>query len=263
MSERKYYVICDDNCKFPAMTKEQTLAAIQQAVSMGEIKDVDTGFVTTLKTINGHGLKFFIGEQSEWDNVPDEQKTGVFAIITNDTIKDDMQSAITTLQLTLQSLLEDLADGSLVVKSAVYAITAGNATNATNSQNAVNAQNATNSQSASKTDFSNSEWTHVAYNGQAQIELGGVYQIRIKMYPTPLQYVEGIVTAEADSRITIGTRVSGDSSAKYVDLEMCYALIANATMSVKVNKYEVGLTSQQVTISDINTYYGWDYRRIK
>ena len=47
-NERNYYVLSENNCKFESFTKEQILSAIQQAVNSGEIKNVDTGFVTKI-----------------------------------------------------------------------------------------------------------------------------------------------------------------------------------------------------------------------
>lgn len=97
MSERKVYAICDTNCRYETLTKEEIYAAIMQAVQSGSIGDVDTGFITTVKTINGKGLKFFVGEQHEYEALTAEQKEGLFAIITNDTTKDGVIAAITEL----------------------------------------------------------------------------------------------------------------------------------------------------------------------
>ncbi len=102
--ERKYYVLCDQNCKFESMTKEQILTAIVQAVENGTFDNIDTGFVTTLKTINNKSLKFFVGTQNEYDSLSSEEKEGVFAIITNDTYKDDILNAIVALEGITESL---------------------------------------------------------------------------------------------------------------------------------------------------------------
>ena len=94
MAERNYYCICEDNCRFPTMTKEQILTAITQAVESGVIKDVDTGFVQTIKTINGKSLKFFVGTQAEYEALTADEKNGLFAVITNDTTKESLLQAI-------------------------------------------------------------------------------------------------------------------------------------------------------------------------
>ena len=94
---RKYYVLCGSNCKFESMTKEQILTAITQAVNGGTIGDIDTGFVTTIKTITGQPLRFFVGTQAMYDGLSDDQKTNLFAIITNDTEKEAIQETLTKL----------------------------------------------------------------------------------------------------------------------------------------------------------------------
>lgn len=123
--DRKYYVLCDSNCKFESMTKEQILTAITQAVSEGTIGDIDTGFITTIKTVNGTPLKFFVGQQSEYEALTDDEKQNLFALITNDTTKEGIESAIEEfqrkcdgLQTELSKFEGDLIDGSFVVKEA-------------------------------------------------------------------------------------------------------------------------------------------------
>lgn len=66
MAERKYWVFCDDGCKFESMTKEQILAAIQQAVSEGTISNIDAGFITKIKEQNAGGaLSFWKGTEAQ------------------------------------------------------------------------------------------------------------------------------------------------------------------------------------------------------
>lgn len=119
MATPKVYVICDQNCKFEGMTKEQILTAIAQAIETGEIKDVDAGFVQTIKTINGLPLKFFVGEQSVYDALSEEEKENLFAIITNDTtaagileeienLENDLRAEITVVSEKLERLTDNL-----------------------------------------------------------------------------------------------------------------------------------------------------------
>lgn len=124
MSERNYWVFCDDNCRFPAMTKEQTLTAIMQAVNEGTIGNIDAGFITTIKTINGTPLKFFVGNQAEYEALTDEQKVNLFALITNDTTQEGIISAVENLQEDYTQLRGGLLDGSVVPARAENANTA-------------------------------------------------------------------------------------------------------------------------------------------
>lgn len=90
MDDRNYYVLCDDNCKFEGMTKEQILTAIMQAVETGEIHDIDSGFVRTIKEINHQkGLRFWVGTTAEFNALP-EKENNVLYIKTDDTSEQDI-----------------------------------------------------------------------------------------------------------------------------------------------------------------------------
>lgn len=108
----KKYCYCENNCKYETMSKEEILAAIAQAVETGKIGECDTGFITTVKTINGLPLKFFVGAQSDYEVLTAEQKSNLFAIITNDTTKEGILNAIKELQ--------DIMDGVSAVPKANY-----------------------------------------------------------------------------------------------------------------------------------------------
>ena len=91
MPNRKYYVISDDNCKFESLTKEEILTAIAQAIESGEISDVDTGFVTTIKETNHNvGLKLWYGTQQEY-NALQTLDDDTFYIIKDDTRLDNIE----------------------------------------------------------------------------------------------------------------------------------------------------------------------------
>lgn len=95
--ERKYYVICQNNCKFESMTKEQILAAITQAVETGEIHDVDAGFVTKIKEQNsGKSVTFWVGTTAEY-NAIEQKAVNCFYIVTDDTTADDIKEKINEL----------------------------------------------------------------------------------------------------------------------------------------------------------------------
>ncbi len=121
------YVLCDNNCKYEGMTKEQILTAIMQAVESGTVGDCNTGFITTVKTINGRGLRFFVGTQAEYDSLSKTQKDGVFALITNDTTKDGLLEAIRDLQeeqSNINNTFTAITAGAFAVPEASHAVNA-------------------------------------------------------------------------------------------------------------------------------------------
>lgn len=116
------YVICGNNCKYEGMTKEQILTAIMQAVNEGTISNIDTGFITTVKTINDKPLKFFVGTQAEYDALTNEQRENLFAIITNDTAKQGLAEALTQLSQDIEdanTALEEIGK-SYAKRSSAY-----------------------------------------------------------------------------------------------------------------------------------------------
>lgn len=106
MADRKYYVICDAGCKFESMTREQILAAITQAMNEGTVGDIDTGFVTTIKTISGTPLRFFVGTHAEYEALSEADRENLFAIITNDTTKDGILQKLAELESEIESTNE-------------------------------------------------------------------------------------------------------------------------------------------------------------
>lgn len=65
--ERTYYVICEDNCRFESMTKEQIIAAIVEAT--GNIPgDVDAAFITKIKEQNAdQSMKVWAGTMAQYN----------------------------------------------------------------------------------------------------------------------------------------------------------------------------------------------------
>ena len=121
--ERQYFVICADGCKFEGMTKEQILTAIAEAISTGKIKDVDTGFVTTIKEMNSRaGLKFWVGTQAEY-NALETKPENTFCIITDDTTASDIATIIKNFEEELKTIA--------VVADVDYVIEQGEATTRT------------------------------------------------------------------------------------------------------------------------------------
>ena len=102
--ERKYYVMCADNCKFEGMTKEQIYAAIAKATGK-TAGDVDGAFITMLKELNaGDNFKIWVGTQAQFNaqvaNIPSK----TFCYITDDTTAEDINTAIVELKEAVKSI---------------------------------------------------------------------------------------------------------------------------------------------------------------
>ena len=94
--ERKYYCICEDNCKFETMTKEQILAAIAQAMETGSVGNCDTGFITKVKEQNGGScVTFWVGTQAQYNAIETKEQNCMY-IITDDTTAADILKACKT-----------------------------------------------------------------------------------------------------------------------------------------------------------------------
>ena len=80
------------------LTEEQIITLVTNIVESGSVGDIDTGFVTKLVEQNKHkALQFWVGTQAEY-NAISEKIANMFYIITDDTFKEDVQSALTNLQ---------------------------------------------------------------------------------------------------------------------------------------------------------------------
>ena len=91
---RKYYCMCDSNCKFETMTKEQILAAIAQAIETGVVGDPDTGYVTKVQEGNRRdSITFWIGTQAEFNALQKQEKNCLY-IKTDDTTVEEMQQKV-------------------------------------------------------------------------------------------------------------------------------------------------------------------------
>lgn len=138
------YALCDQNCKYETLTKEQIYALVAQAVETGVIGDCDTGFITTIKTINNVALKFFVGKQTEYNALSDSDKQGLFAIITDDpsassitAIIDEFREQVTSLTDKVNGIL----GGTTKVPKAYSADSASRADNATSAITAITDSN--------------------------------------------------------------------------------------------------------------------------
>lgn len=105
MSERNYYVICDDNCKFEGMTKQQIYDAIAE-VTGNTPTPVDEAFITQIKEQNANkNLKVWKGTEAQYNALQSTDPDTVYFIGTNQ-VKDldDIKSDIYELQTEVQPI---------------------------------------------------------------------------------------------------------------------------------------------------------------
>ena len=71
----KYYVICDDDCRYEGMTREQIIAAIEQALEQGFVSDPDEAVISKVREIRSNGaVQLWVGDEAEFnalDPAPD------------------------------------------------------------------------------------------------------------------------------------------------------------------------------------------------
>lgn len=110
MSEKNFYVIGDDNCRYEGMTKEQTIAAIEQVISQGFISDVDTGFITKIKEQNKQkDLTFWVGSQAEY-NAIETKAENCFYVISNSGNFAELKKAVENLIIENETIKESIVD---------------------------------------------------------------------------------------------------------------------------------------------------------
>ena len=67
MSNKKYYVLCDTNCKYESLTKEQIYAAITEATG-NTPTNVNDAFITNIKELhNNDNIQFWVGTEAEFN----------------------------------------------------------------------------------------------------------------------------------------------------------------------------------------------------
>ena len=107
--DRTYYVFCDDNCKFPSMTKEQIITAIANATGLVPSGiNIDDAIITKIKEQNGQiPVKLWVGEQSDW-NALNEKPTNTLALFTDDDEIASLEASIIECAEKVESFGETL-----------------------------------------------------------------------------------------------------------------------------------------------------------
>lgn len=105
MSDRNYWVFCDDNCKFPAMTKEQIISAIAEATGKTPTR-VDDAFITKIKEMNANSnLKFWIGTTAQF-NALETKVADTLYILTDDDTVDSIEESLSALRTEINNIID-------------------------------------------------------------------------------------------------------------------------------------------------------------
>jgi hypothetical protein len=127
MSEN-VFVRGESDSSFEAMTKEEVITAIVNAIEGGTVGDIDTGFVTTIKEQNkGQGLMFWVGTTAEY-NALTTKPNNVLYIKTDDTSAQDINNNFEALQASIDQINDSMADSGWV------ALTGANGWDVSNAQ---------------------------------------------------------------------------------------------------------------------------------
>lgn len=102
------YALDDGANKWEAMTKEQILTAIMQAVNEGTIGDIDSGFVTTIKEMNEQkGIKLWIGTMAEYQALGGKDPNTIY-LFTDDPTLQDIESNFENISNRLDEIEEKI-----------------------------------------------------------------------------------------------------------------------------------------------------------
>lgn len=103
--ERRYFVICEDNCKFESMTKEQIIEAIAEATGETPVH-IDDAFITKIKELNANNqLKWWVGTEAQYNALEEKDLTTLY-IIYDASEYDDLLVEIQELQAQIEALNE-------------------------------------------------------------------------------------------------------------------------------------------------------------
>ena len=120
--DRKYYVLCQDDCKFEGMTKEQTIAAIAEATGAVP-QNIDEAFISQIVNQNGGSLRLWQGTRAEYNALP-EKDAGTIYHITDDKTGQEAWNKAAEAEATAQAA-EEIAIGAAAQSIATYTHTAG------------------------------------------------------------------------------------------------------------------------------------------
>lgn len=135
MEDVRVYCLDEGKNSYETMTKEQILAAIEQAISTGTFGDFDSGFVTKIVDQNsGVAVSVWIGTEAAFNALETKEDNTLYIYAT--TFEDDVSKILSDVQ----TALANITNGTTAVAKATNAEHAKRADTATNADNASTAR---------------------------------------------------------------------------------------------------------------------------
>lgn len=77
----RFYVLCDDDCRYEGMTKAEILEAIEQALEQGYVSDPDGAVFSRIKEINTNGtVQIWSGTEAEFNALSPTPTVGLSVV---------------------------------------------------------------------------------------------------------------------------------------------------------------------------------------
>lgn len=228
-------------------------------------------FVTT---INGSTLKFFVGTQEEYNNLDQNIKDHLFAIITDDKTEEqffaliaEIQAEMRTQESKFDEFEQGLLNGTFVVKEATHATTADSATSAEHANtanSAVDAENAELALKANVADMLVGAWV-TPPRDDVRLPSDGVYLLEFVKTATPnnpnlhdgdlfttiVSYYKYVGSSNKYHGAILGDTTAGSSTT-----------VAMGYVYVDEDGY-VHITDRQPTLSNSSTWTLFRYMRLR
>lgn len=130
-----FYCVCDDDCRYETMTKEQILTAIEQAVENGYVSDPDNAVFSKIKEIRANAeTRVWVGTEAQFNAITPAPTVGkaVVRVGTNgvlylcsDDTTFDILNQVEDLQETIENHAENKNNPHGVTAAQVGAAAAG------------------------------------------------------------------------------------------------------------------------------------------
>lgn len=125
MANRNFYVLCDDNCRFPSMTKDEIFTAIQSAVEQHGTRTLTIDVLTGLKEVNKNEvISLWIGTQAEFNAIQSPSENTMYLISDHNAIKAQTMAALQEMFTRIEELTANIESETASLNALQNQITA-------------------------------------------------------------------------------------------------------------------------------------------